>query len=437
MLFSEQMERINQNFQLKPIVFSAVVLILFVLPILYGIGFSPDSFAYIDGAKNILLKNGYEYDANSMPITLFPPAYSLVLAFSFKILGFKVLSITILNALFFTLSFLLIYHFNHLAKKYSLIWIFLMAIILGILYKNMQNALSESLFIPVFLLWLLVQNHLKDKLGKYFLVVVIALEIIMIATRYASILIIFAYYFSQNILNVYQKGKISFLKINILNDVVVPLMSLIFFIVLRRKITGNGSHHSFILGSGKFQFFDYIKQITNDLGDALLGSALSFQLNKYQVLFIVSIILIALFMLVFKIIIPKKIGLFLLICTLINVVFLCNVWVDDGLSGRYFCWFYLTLALFAKVEVKHTLNKISFIFIFLFTSLQLVNQIYFVRQKYLKSNETQTVQFAKYSVFFKAGQFQLYEEREPAYKQNELGEVSLLSPCYRWNIPQK
>ena len=77
--------------------------------------YTPDSFAYIEGAKNILLSGEFKYDTNQQSITVFAPLYSIIIAAGMSILGINMKAVIFINFFLFLTTILLIY--NNIIKQ--------------------------------------------------------------------------------------------------------------------------------------------------------------------------------------------------------------------------------------------------------------------------------------------------------------------------------
>lgn len=74
---------------------------IFVFRIFLYSDYTPDSFAYVEGAKNILLSGEFKYDTNQQSITLFAPLYSIILAAGMSILGMNMKAVIFTNFFFY------------------------------------------------------------------------------------------------------------------------------------------------------------------------------------------------------------------------------------------------------------------------------------------------------------------------------------------------
>ena len=74
-----QLQKIVQSkFNLK-IVIAFLILAFYIIDFHFGVYLTPDSFAYLSGAKNLLNDKGFIYDCNNQSITGFLRLYSYFL----------------------------------------------------------------------------------------------------------------------------------------------------------------------------------------------------------------------------------------------------------------------------------------------------------------------------------------------------------------------
>lgn len=414
---------------------TVLLLFYFLIQLVWSQKLTPDSFAYIDGAKNLLSYGKYSYDANGQPITFFPPLYSIFIASAMWIFGMNAFAIVVLNSLLFILAFYLINHFRGREIKSTYVAVFFNFLVLYTLFRLMNSVLSESLFIVIFLFWLLLQNDKFqiNQLSK--LTIIFILEIALISTRYTGILFLFAWYLSEIITIVLIDKKISGLfEKKTIRKFISPLAASLYFIWIRSNLGETNKRHEVYLGSGKYTFFEYLKQIVSDFGNFFTGEAVGYQLEMRGLLIYLSISLVTLFLSLIRVKINKKIGIFIFSSLAIHLFTFSNVWIEDALSGRFLIWLYVTLFLFAEFNWKNTyksfvLYTLPVFFAFLLAS----NNIYFFYKNsdLIKSNEFH-YQIAL-SDSFKNGFIYSDTIRKPQF--NFYGDRRfLISPCYSWNL---
>lgn len=418
-----------------------VFYLLGLLLIVFGLNTTPDSFAYIDGAKNIITNGKYVYDANGLSITLFPPGYSLLISVLFICFGYSVTPIIVLNTFNYTFLAILFYRKNININKLLLIALF--SIYINIISGSYSMLLSETIFIPVFLFWYSILNETKNRTNK---ILILVLELLMISLRYASILLIFSYYAVKSTEVLLGKRTAKEKTLEIINLVWIPFLSLIYFIVLRSLISGTGSKHQFILGAGKYNFYEYPIQFINDVGSKLIGHAVSFQLEKYHVMLLVSIFILVFLLRIIKVKFNDFSLKFIIVAFIVHVVFLSNVWVDDALNGRYLIWFWMVLFFNAKIELR-TINLKSKLFVISLILFQFVDLLYFdfkaienynIHTYSLKDKkEFEFNNFIPVTTKFKTGIFQSNISTNGNFSLDGEGQLSLVSPCYKWNLPQE
>jgi hypothetical protein len=162
-----------------------------------NLGFSPDSMAYLEGAKNIKTGNGFIYNNGDL-INHWPPLYSLILAISSFITNTDLLYTG--KYLHTVLIIGVIFVFNRILNelrinKYLSIFIIVL-ILISAPFKIFLWQLSEGLFIFLllssfycFALWL------KDRSRKYLILTAIFSGLFFL-TRFAGIGFIAAYILS-------------------------------------------------------------------------------------------------------------------------------------------------------------------------------------------------------------------------------------------------
>jgi hypothetical protein len=164
---------------------------VWVATLRYGIGLTPDSVRYLDGAHS--LASGAGYTANGVAITDFPPGYSWILSqgqhFGVSAIdAARLLSLVAIVATILLAYVLLCRHvLSEGIRTAAIVAIGCSAILLEIYEK----ALSEHFFVPVLLLFLLVSENLLR--GGRFAVLVGPLVLLAWAAfylRYAGIVLI-------------------------------------------------------------------------------------------------------------------------------------------------------------------------------------------------------------------------------------------------------
>ena len=412
-------------------IFQVGILLFYCYNFYCGLQLTPDSFAYLDGAKNLISSGEYKYDCNNQPITLFPPLYSFYLAGFMLIGGFS--SNLVIASSVISFLFVLIY-LNFKVKKINnnlpdTAFLFLLC---HFYFVYMGSVLSEVLFIPIFLIWIV--NLFKQatvKKNNYF---ILFLEILMVSTRYSGVLLIAAYYLSVFINDfISERYKLKYIKYYF--KYLFPLVTLIYFIRLRSSVGGNGSVHHFILGSGKYSVFEYFIQIVNDIGYFFIGAALAFQLGKTFLLVLITLVLLFLFFKFFTFVINFDYILFLVIAILIHILFLANVWVDDTLQGRYMFWLYPIILMFSIIrfrDIKYSSIYICFILLLLF-----VSDAYFIMKKHNKvANESENHYYLRPNIYFQSESISSTQEFLQKIS-NHNDSSFLISPCYKWNLINK
>jgi hypothetical protein len=165
---------------------SALVVVSFLN---FGIGLEPDSASYIATARNLLIGKGFiSFDGQAL--TLFPPFYSILLALlSFLTNSDPVFSAALLNVLLFAL---IIYKSGIFLSKHAdsrpIIIIGVLFILLAEpVFSNTLWALSDLLFIYLFLLYAgFLLSYIEKNNFRSFLMLII-ISVLATLTRYIGI----------------------------------------------------------------------------------------------------------------------------------------------------------------------------------------------------------------------------------------------------------
>lgn len=417
-----------------------IVPLFFLLSIFAGLNLTPDSWAYIDGGLNLASGKGYFYNCNYHPVTLFAPGYSLLLCFFFTLFGTTTLAIFIANSVMFILFNLLLYHL--FLKKSPGSIILLNQLVLNFIFaRYFCAALSEAIFLPLFICWIYMINR-EHKTGgnSYLFISIILAEMLLVGTRYAGILLIISMYGTFFIMMCYQLFRKESIRAKDLLVFIRPVVAVLMLVVIRYSLGSAGGKHQFLFGSGKFNWYEYPLQVITDIGTTVFGQAASFQLEKHALLLPLGLLTIILCGCLFSIKINKLFVAFLAVCIVVHIVFLSNVWVDDPLKGRYFLWFYLILILFAQIKVRQvkyagTINWYK-TGIGVFIAFQVLDFSYGSYQKYVTVWDRDHIGFLKPGMVFK-GENTYSDNIFDAHLNKDLPVNKIISPCYRWNLIRK
>jgi hypothetical protein len=304
--------------------------------------------------------------------------------------------------------------------------------------------LSETIFIPLFLIWLNIS--IKEETNVKYKFLILFLEILMISTRYASILIIFSFYTTQLYYIIRTPNSINNKLRKVVQTFWIPAISFLFFVLLRKMISNGGPQHHFIVGSGKYKVWEYLIQLIKDIGTTVLGQASSFQLEQRGLLFLVSCLVIIAIRKFVKITTDTFTFNFMLLSILVTIIFLSNVWVYDAMNGRYLVWLWITLLYRSKIEIrsKDAYTKIFFIGIIL---IQLINLNYFnyialkgnfaIQNAMTKENQINFANQIPLNTRFKVGKYYTDSINFGSLSNDGNGKLLFTSPCYRWNLIQK
>ncbi len=389
--------------------------------------YTPDSFAYIEGAKNILLSGEFKYDANQQSITVFAPLYSIILAAGMSILGVNMKAVIFINFVLFSTTILLIYNniIKQKPKNESIKWLALSIIFT---YPYFQNTLSECLAIPLFIaLYFTINSTHKNKLTKIYFSILLC--ILLILTKYSSIIIIAALYFTLNLRSVILGKQLH------LTNILPPLVSITVLIVLRHwNSMRNGiAVHKFQWGSGKYNLLEYCSQFLSGLTESFLGhhkliryagAALNFQIEPTWWF---SIILLTFFFIIYKINIDVKNITFIIIAFALHLFIFLNTHIEDPFGHRFIYWIiFILLVSFRHISsITHRILLLSF--------LHVINISYFSLKGYKYLNENNCVRHLYITDYFFTGNYKSNITKEPRYVIKKTKRY-IESPCYSWEI---
>jgi hypothetical protein len=164
---------------------------VWVATLRYGIGLTPDSVRYLDGARS--LASGAGYTANGQAITDFPPGYSWILSLGRHVGVSAIDAARLLSLVAIVATILLAYVLvcRHVLSEGIRTAAILAIGCSAILLEIYEKALSEHFFVPVLLLFLLVSENLLR--GGRFAVLVGPLVLLAWAAfflRYAGVVLI-------------------------------------------------------------------------------------------------------------------------------------------------------------------------------------------------------------------------------------------------------
>jgi 4-amino-4-deoxy-L-arabinose transferase-like glycosyltransferase len=236
----------------------AFLLMLWITP--YGEGIGPDSITYLGGAKSIL--SGTGYSLNGIPITHFPPLYSLFLAATNAFTNNLIQAARILNAMLFGINVGLIIIAVYLTAGRN----FLTSTLAGFFFLSSSlfwgvhaEAWSEALFIALTLacsiLLFLYTNRPK-------LATMIAASLTLglaILTRYLG-----GAFLPAILIIVFFTGEDRHFLRRFRDDVICFVFSsgpLAFFIVRNLIVTGSATDRNFALHP--MTVFEYIRGFKN------------------------------------------------------------------------------------------------------------------------------------------------------------------------------
>ncbi|PKP59568.1 hypothetical protein CVT91_06490 [Candidatus Atribacteria bacterium HGW-Atribacteria-1] len=333
--------------------------VLLVCVTLQMIGYrllEPDSWYYIEGAKNLMNSKEYVIDCNSLNINMFPPLYSIYLMPYIYFIGYTELAITTANTiLFIGSSFFIIKIVNYIYSDYKNL---ISAIFIIFITKFFHDAASENLLIP--LLFFQVYYHLTHKKNLRYITVSIILFTLMLLAKNSSVLIIMPLIFYYT----FEKTN----KIKEVNWKIVMQFAFIFgvsFILSKLLNTSDYQSHPFKWGSGNYHYYDYIIQILSDFHSFFRPILFIGYPNLFPLIF-GTIIFVSFLYIIAKV--EKNALLFLSIFLglFFHIFIFSNVWIENGIIGRFLFWLSLiTLGYFLKyifIINKHFIFKIILIF---------------------------------------------------------------------------
>jgi hypothetical protein len=152
--------RARRNLWIVLVVAAVSFVATLVATMRYGIGLTPDSFVYLNGARSLATGHGYTSDGSA--ITSFAPGYSAVLSLS-EHFGVAVASAARgLAAVSFAASVVLGYLLlcRHIRSRRIIIGATVAIGCSAVLLQTFKEALSEHLFVVVVLLFILVAEEL-------------------------------------------------------------------------------------------------------------------------------------------------------------------------------------------------------------------------------------------------------------------------------------
>ena len=357
-------------------------LVLLVCTTLQMIGYrllEPDSWYYIEGAKNLIETNSYLIDCNNSKINMFPPLYSIYLIPYIYILGYTEIAITIANTILFIISSFLIYkiiNFIYSDYKYIISSIFVL-----FLTKYFHSSASENLLIP--LLFLQIYCHLNIKHKLKYIVTSVILFTLMLLTKNSSILIIIPLIFYYSFEKINNLKQIDLKRISLYSIILISS-----FTISKLFSTSDYQSHPFKWGSGNYHYYDYLIQIISDYN----GFFRPILFLKYPAIFplIFGILIFALLMYILAR--EKNIVLILSIFfgILIHIFIFSNVWIENGIRSRFLFWLQLiTLGYFLKYIffTNRTVFFKSILFLFIgFTLLDYSYRRYVLFKDYKKND---------------------------------------------------
>ena len=357
-------------------------LVLFACTTLQMIGYrllEPDSWYYIEGAKNLIEINSYLIDCNNIKINQFPPLYSIYLIPYIYILGYTEIAITIANTILFIISSYLIHkiiNFIYSDYKYIISSIFVL-----FLTKYFHSSASENLLIP--LLFLQIYSHLDSNHKLKYIVTSVILFILMLLTKNSSILIIIPLIFYYCFEKINKLKQIDLKKISLYSAILISS-----FIISKLFSTSEYQSHPFNWGSGNYHYYDYIIHIISDYNRFFRPILFL----KYPALFPLIFGIFIFASLIYILIREKNIVLILSIFfgIIIHLFIFSNVWIENALRHRFLFWLQLiTLGCFLKYIFFTNRTVFLKFTLFLFIGSTLINysyKRYFLFKDYKKND---------------------------------------------------
>jgi hypothetical protein len=427
-----QLQKIVQSkFNLK-IVIAFLILAFFIIDFHFGVYLTPDSFAYLSGAKNLLSDQEFIYDCNNQSITVFPRLYSY---FLIPFLNFGNLSS---NSIIFSsilLFFISLFQLTKYLKIDFKSWssLFLFFLICHLLFTYHNFVLSESLFIPLFISWFIYMEQGLNNNKRLF--VLLVLEILLVSTRYSGIIIISSYYIVDFIYSLFfsKRGfKCSLLQVKYIVPIFSGLYFLSFQIFLQSEsfIHFKNIYNDLDVG---YSVYDYFVQTLSDIGDTIFGKMLSFQLQTYLLLIPLSILILfflnRLFLFEFK----TKAIIYLFFLLIFHIIILYNGAAGDPLRGRLMFWFYIILICSVRLKFKERNYKKYFLFASSLFVILLTNDIYFMFKKIQYASGGTYKGILYNNTYYSSKSFTSTIAKQPEYIWVG-GSKILVPPCFKWNL---
>ncbi len=403
--------------------------IAFSLLLFNSYGLTPDSYAYVNGAINLIKNGTYAYCCNMSPITIFAPNYSLYLTPFIALGGATGIAITLANILLYGCSLYLLFR-KSFTKLSNGQFVFISLIVTMIAYRYHSYVISENLLIPLFISWFVLRFTNTRLKGIGLLLLIALLEILMVGTKYSFALLLASYYATEFLL-LFSKGK--WLD-NLRNKIPVFLFATLpgaYYLIQKKIVVGEeGRAHVISLWGGKYSFFEYAFQLLKDVQRFVFGDVFNFFAEQYNISWIVSIALIFLLFYYVNIKLDRKRLTFLIVTILIHLIVLSNLWIADEFNGRLAFWLYLILFYRSNIHLKDFSNKVRYwSFRLLIASVILINAGSIIYLHLAPKNDK--AYELKYNYTFANEPVYSSEPVDPQLVEQE-GKLYLKSPCYPW-----
>jgi len=328
------------------------------LGIFMGINLTHDSFAYMEGANNILNGRGLVVNCNLLSASAFQPLYSYLMIPFIYILGYSAKAIITFHFFLFLVTYFIYDRLlsngsngiNPIVKYFSIIIL---------IYPYFTILLSESLLIALLGLYLNILFYFKGRQVFKFSLIIFLLAAIFL-TKNSALLIIIPIH-----LSLIEFKKENWFRYYFKNAVILGTIVVTFLII--KILLGSVDSHPFVFGGGLYPIKTYLIQILRDMSVWIFGRSVMHFLSDsgYGIYFNLISILIIIFIFVKSEINSKsKYLLFLLYATLIHLFVFSNVAIDSELDGRFLFWFNFVF-IFVLISETHKQKFFKVLFAFI------------------------------------------------------------------------
>lgn len=416
-----------------PVRFSILLLwfIIFSGILFLSSSLTPDSYAYVNGAINLVKHGTYSYCCNMFPVSQFAPNYSLFLMPFIAIGGATGIAIIMANVLLYAFTLYLLFNKSFTRLK-NVQFLFVSLVISMITYRYHAQVLSENIFIPLFLSWFALRFTNTRFKGYSLLLLIALLEVLLIGTKYSYALLLVSYYATEFLLLFIKGSWVD----NLRKKITVFLFALIpigYYVLQKKIVVGEtGREHVISLGGGKYTFYEYAYQLFTDIQRFVFGDVFAFLTEQYHVSWLFAIALFALLFYYVDFKLNTKRLVFLVVSFVVHLIVLSNLWIADGFSGRLAFWLYVILFFRNNIKLKDFSNKVRYWSFRLFLASVIVINLGSIAYKFQKQQSDKAYQL-RYNYTFSDEPVYSSEAFNPELVE-ENGELYLKNPCYPWAV---